>query len=65
MEKFCIAPLQLPFPVVHATASQFTGTSCLPIHSIRKFKKNLCDRGRASEEGSEQRRQIRRYMSIY
>ena len=25
----------------------------------------FCDRGRASEEGSEQRGQIRRYMSIY
>jgi len=41
INKFCTAPLQLPFFAVHATASQFTGTSCLPICSFKKFKNNL------------------------
>ena len=41
INKFCTAPLQLTFFAVHATASQFIGSLCLPIRSIRKFKKNL------------------------
>ena len=37
INTFCTAPLQLAFFAVHATASEFTGTSCLPICSIGKL----------------------------